>query len=123
MIRQISGSAMKLLQYTFNKIWCENPFLKVWSKAILLPFSKPQKNLIRFVDSYRPIALTSCLCKLLEKVTNSGLMYFVKRTHTLEEGVVGCTIYSFILLHFLLYLLRLALQHLAVVVRSMLQTR
>ena len=39
-------------------------------------------------------------------------------------GVVGCLIYSFVINFFyFLYLLRLALQHLAVVARSMLLTR
>ena len=55
-----------LLEY-FNYLWNNNLFPEQWSTAIVLPFLKPKKP-PRLTASYRPISLTSCLCKLFEKM-------------------------------------------------------
>ena len=66
MIKNVSDSAIRFLQHIFNNNFCEGVFPTLWRKAILIPFPKPNKD-PSSVDNYRPIALISCLCKLLEK--------------------------------------------------------
>lgn len=46
----------------FNYLWNNNLFPSQWSEAVVLPFLKPNKPK-HLTSSYRPIALTSCLCK------------------------------------------------------------
>ena len=58
-------------------------FPQQWKKAIVLPIHKPGKN---HSDSknYRPSALTSCLCKLFERMINERLMYYLERRKILS---------------------------------------
>ena len=88
MIRNLSDSAMMFLLYIYNKTWLKRSYPKIWSKAILLPFLKPNKT-PQFFDSYRPIALTSCLCNLSEKVVNFRLVYFLETSKVYSEYQYG----------------------------------
>ena len=58
----------------YNQCWEEGVFPQRWSEATILAFPKPNKPPDQ-PSSYRPIALTSCLCKLLEKMINVRLQY------------------------------------------------
>ena len=77
MIKHLSDSGKSSLIQLYNKILLESFFSSVWSKAILLPFLKPNKDPAS-LSSYRPIVLTSCLCKLLEKIINNRLMHILE---------------------------------------------
>ena len=60
----------------FNNIWYGGEFPAVWREATVIPILKPGKD-ATCASSYRPIALTSCLCKVMERVVNSRLVYFL----------------------------------------------
>ncbi|GBN86300.1 putative RNA-directed DNA polymerase from transposon BS [Araneus ventricosus] len=62
-----------------TSIWLEEYFPVTWRKAVVIPIPKPGKD-PQIPTSYRPIALTSCLCKLMERMVNARLM------HVLEEN-------------------------------------
>ena len=51
---------------------------KRWKSALILPFSKPGKN-PNNAGNYRPIALTSHLCKWMEKILVRRLNYFLEQ--------------------------------------------
>ena len=51
----------------------EGIFLNIWQEAILIPVVKPEKD-DADPNSYRPIALTSCVCKILERMINKRLV-------------------------------------------------
>ena len=88
LLRHLSPPALDVLVDIFNKVWLEGLFPDVWSRAVLLPFRKPGKDPSN-VNSYRPIALTSCLCKLLEKVLNLRLMHHLEANNLLSEVQYG----------------------------------
>jgi hypothetical protein len=50
---------------TFNKSWREGFFPQSWRDAVIVPILKPGKPQGQ-LDSYRPIALMSCLAKVME---------------------------------------------------------
>ena len=67
-----------LLLEIYNKIWAENVFPRQWREAIIILFLKPNKN-SKQVTSYWPIALTSCVCKLMERIVNTKLVHILER--------------------------------------------
>uniref|UniRef100_A0A2C9LMS3 Endonuclease/exonuclease/phosphatase domain-containing protein n=1 Tax=Biomphalaria glabrata TaxID=6526 RepID=A0A2C9LMS3_BIOGL len=77
----------KLLQI-FNASWKSGRIPNIWKKAIMIPIlkhGKPRNKL----DSYRPISLTSCTCKLMERVINSRLTLILESNSLLTEAQAG----------------------------------
>ena len=62
------------VQYFFT----ENTFPETWRTAVIIPIPKPNKDNTDPLY-YRPISLTSCLCKLFEKMINVRLMWYLER--------------------------------------------
>ena len=58
-------------------IWITGKFPKDWSKATIIPIPKPNKDHTE-ATNYRPIALTSCLCKTMERMINDRLVWFLE---------------------------------------------
>ena len=87
MLRHVSPSTENFIIQLFTRIWFENAFPSSWELAHILFFSKPGKDSSK-VTNYRPIALTSCLCKLMEKVVNARLVWFLKRNGVLYHHSV-----------------------------------
>jgi hypothetical protein len=59
---------MKVLTTIYNKLWNSRDNLPdKWRKAIIMPILKPDKP-PNLVSSYRPIALTSILAKIQERM-------------------------------------------------------
>ena len=56
----------------FNKLWNEGTIPKEWKTSVILPILKPGKDASN-PRSYRPISLTSCICKLFERMVNARL--------------------------------------------------
>ena len=50
--------------------------LTCWRHAVI-PIPKPAKN-ASGPNNYRPIALTSCLCKVMERMINNRLVWFLE---------------------------------------------
>ena len=88
MIKHLPDSALYYLLRVYNKCWSDGCFPDRWRRAVLLPFLKPDKPPTE-ANSYRPIALTSCVCKLIEKMANARLMYFLESNSLLNELQYG----------------------------------
>ena len=71
-----------------NRIYKESYFPKDWEKFFMLPFAKPGKD-SKFACNYRPIALTSCLCKLMEKMVNCRLVWYLEQKGYLSPSQCG----------------------------------
>jgi len=69
-----SQNKHKLLNY-FNYIWKTGQFPSNWKLSILIPIFK-QGKVATDPSSYRPIALTSCLCKIMERMVLQRLLNF-----------------------------------------------
>ena len=77
MIKHLSVDNMKYILHFFNSIWIQQTFPKNWRKAIVIPILKPGKEAMN-ADNYRPISLTNCLCKVLERIINKSIFYIGK---------------------------------------------
>jgi hypothetical protein len=57
---------------TFNKSWRKGVCPQTWKDAVIVPIFKPVKPDGQ-LESYRPIALTSCLAKVMECMAGKWL--------------------------------------------------
>lgn len=73
MISKAHPSCMQFLLAIYNRIWTNNTFPEEWRMGVILSFLKPGKA-SEDVKSYRPISLTSCVSKLMEKMVNCRLV-------------------------------------------------
>ena len=76
-LRHMSENAFTFLLNLYNLIWSTGDFPSSWGVAIVLPIPKPGKDHLQ-ATNYRPISLTSCLCKVLEKMVNVRLMWYLE---------------------------------------------
>ena len=76
-LRHMSESALNFLLNLYNLIWHSGEFPSSWGVAVVLPIPKPGKDNLH-ATNYRPISLTSCICKVLEKMVNVRLMWFLE---------------------------------------------
>ena len=72
----------------FNMIWYTSQCPKQWKNAILTPILKPGKDPSDPL-SYRPISLTSTLCKLMERMVNSRLLWYIETNDLLTRHQSG----------------------------------
>ena len=79
MLKHLHHNMTRMILYTFNRIYQDNIYPDRWKTAIIVPILKLGKDL-QESSNYRPISLTSCLSKPLEKMINIRLMWY------LEEG-------------------------------------
>ena len=81
-IKHIPLKTKQILLLICNTIWNTSQFPIKWKEAILIPLLKPGKNPSDPI-SYRPIALTSSLCKLMERMVNSRLSWYLEHNNLL----------------------------------------
>ena len=88
MIKHLSQNSLINLLHLYNRIFAEHAFPNAWHNAIVIPFPKPGKDLTD-PKSYRLIALTSCLCKILEKMINNRLVFVLERKNLISPWQSG----------------------------------
>ena len=59
-----------------------------WKIATIVPIAKPDKPR-EDPNNYRPISLTSCLCKTFEKMVNRRLIEYLENNKILAETHCG----------------------------------
>jgi hypothetical protein len=72
----------------YNYVWCTGKLPTAWKHAVILPLHKAQKPKEE-TASYRPISLTSCLCKVLEKLVTNRLTHYLESNHLLVNCQAG----------------------------------
>ena len=66
LLKELPTISLKYLLDIYNNIWISGNISTIWKQVITIPILKKQKDPTN-PTSYRPIALTSCTCKTLEK--------------------------------------------------------
>ena len=88
MIKNSHLTFQKQLLDLYNKIYAEQIFPVNWKIALIIPIPKPGKD-HSIPQNFRPISLTSCLCKLLEKMINTRLVWYLERENLLSKTQSG----------------------------------
>ena len=73
-LKHLCDSSLSVLLKTFNSIWETGNVPKSWKEATIIPIPKPGKDNTN-PNNYRPIALTLCICKTLERIINERLVW------------------------------------------------
>ena len=76
MFAGVKDTSLLIFLEIFNDIWKTGNIPKSWKEATVIPILKPDKD---HTDptNYRPISLTSCIYKTMERMINDRLINMV----------------------------------------------
>ena len=83
MIKNCHPTLQNVILNSYNKIYTEQVFPNDWRNALVIPILKPRKNPYD-TTSYRPISLTCCICKLMEKMINNRMIWSLE-----QKGIIS----------------------------------
>ena len=84
MLRSLPLLSLEGILPLFNQSWSSGVVPHSWRRAIVVPIPKKGKP-----SSYRPISLTSTLCKLLERVIATRFRWFLEIKNMLNQYQAG----------------------------------
>ena len=88
MIKHSHETCQMFLLNIMNKIFSSGQFPSQWLSGIVLSFPKPGKDNSKR-ENYRPISLTSCTGKLMEKIINNRLVTTLESNKQLPTNQFG----------------------------------
>lgn len=87
-IRRLPEEILSILLNIYNNIWIQGNYPKCWKEAIIVPLLKAGKDPWK-PENYRPVSLTCCLGKILEKMVNTRLTWCLERYNLLNKYQCG----------------------------------
>ena len=87
-LTHLPNSALSVQLKVYNHVWESGCFPPSWREAVVVPIPKPGKDHL-YPSNFRPIALTSCLCKTMERMINVRLMWSLESQGLLSEKQCG----------------------------------
>ena len=88
MIYNLSISCREKLLKVINSLWGKGVCPKTWTHSIVIPLLKYEKPPDQ-PSSYRPICLTSVLCKTMERMIANRLRWFLESNDLLHPAQCG----------------------------------
>ncbi|KAL7635514.1 UNVERIFIED_CONTAM: hypothetical protein RMT77_014583 [Armadillidium vulgare] len=77
-LSHLNEDSLRNLLQLFNNSWTNGIYPKPWKKSVILPFLKPAKDDTQ-PESYRAINLLPCPGKLMEKMVNGRLVWWLEK--------------------------------------------
>ena len=75
-IKHLPRTTQEILLSLLNNIWESGQLPPSWKEASVIPIPKPGKDHTNS-NNYCPIALLSCICKIMERIVNARLVWFL----------------------------------------------
>lgn len=88
LLKNLPLEGKEILLRIYNIIWNKNVFPELWRSAIVIPIPKPGKDPTK-TENYRPISLTCNMCKILEKIINKRLRWFLDFKNIISNNQFG----------------------------------
>ena len=88
LIKKLSAESLNTFLKILNLLWENNIIPQDWKVDCIVPILKPDKPKL-CPDSYRPIALTSCIGKLFEQLLKQRLEFYVEQNNILPSNQFG----------------------------------
>lgn len=86
--KKLSSNSLEIFLMILNSLWTNNDIPTDWKIDCLVPILKPNKPKL-CPDSYRPIALTSCVGKIFEQLLKQRLEFYVEHNKILSSNQFG----------------------------------
>lgn len=77
MLKRLSDNVLEEILALYN-IWEQGKLPSAWKQAVIVPVLKPGKDASQ-PGSYRPLALTSVLCKVMGRMVTDRLVFKLER--------------------------------------------
>ncbi|GFN81148.1 Gag-Pol polyprotein [Plakobranchus ocellatus] len=84
-LRHLPESCLHTLLKLLNNIWTTGDIPPSWREASVVPIPKPGKDPFD-PSNYRPIVLTICLCKTLERMVSDRLVHMLESRDLLSKS-------------------------------------
>jgi len=92
MLKHLLLEVLNTLLNILIDIWLTGNFPSSWCHSYVVPITKPGKDTSNPTNCC-PIALTSCVCKVMERMVNNRLVWYLERnkiiTHTQSGFCIG----------------------------------
>ena len=88
MLKHLPSDALQSLVNTLNDIWLTGNFPPSWRQSHIVSIPKAGKD-SSDPSNYRPIALTSCVCKVMERMVNNRLVWYLERNKVITPMQSG----------------------------------
>ena len=88
LVKHLGPRAREMLLHIFNLVWTGGPIPANWVTAIIKTLLKDGKD-PKITSSYRPISLTACMGKLMEKIVADRLTYVLEKRGLLADSQAG----------------------------------
>ncbi|MCU7844861.1 MAG: endonuclease/exonuclease/phosphatase family protein [Candidatus Thiodiazotropha sp. (ex Monitilora ramsayi)] len=88
MLKQLTDKGIFQLLGLINKSWMDGELPSQWKESDILPILKPDKS-PKEPKSYRPISLTSCICKVMETMIATRLATYIDKNNLLANTQSG----------------------------------
>jgi len=88
MLKHLPSEVLNALLGIMNEIWLTGNFSSSLLQSYVVPIPKPGKDTTK-PTNYRPIAPTSCVCKIMECMVNNRLMWYLERNNIITPAQSG----------------------------------
>ena len=88
MLKQLGEKAKAAMLDIFNNSWKTGDVPQIWRDANMIPIHKKGKDKYK-TSSYRPISLTSCIGKVMERMINTRLVWHLEQNHLITKVQAG----------------------------------
>jgi ribonuclease HI len=88
MLTHLGRFATSKLLDIYNLSWREGKLPQIWREATMIPIHKTGKDRSK-ASSYRPISLTSVVCKTMERIVNQRLKWHLEYNQLLANQQAG----------------------------------
>ena len=88
MLKQLGTKGKKVVLNYINLTWKQGQLPSSWKIATIVPILKKNKSPAE-LSSYRPISLTSCLGKVVERMINQRLYWWLEASKLLNVHQAG----------------------------------
>ena len=89
MLKHLSEEGKWQLLRLINKSWTEDKLPDQWKLGTIIPLLKPNKP-PNEAGSYRPVSLTSTICKIMEAIITNRLTAYLESNNLLAPTQSGC---------------------------------
>jgi len=87
-LMHLPENGLKVILNLYNRVWENGELPSRWKHSIVLPILKAGKD-PHEAGSYRPISLTSTVCKLMERMIANRLTWYLEKFHYLSNDQSG----------------------------------